>query len=252
MNEIIDSVTRLRERGESWFVDSQKALRGIAFSRILVSIAVLGILITNFAQRHALWGVSSNWVEPYRSRENFSSMMSIFGDSNPLIFTLKYLLVVALAVAVLVGWRTKLTTLLLVIGLTALVERNGMVGDQGDNIARIGLIFMIFMNTSAHWSLDQRRRDKFGKKTRSLFDRWAIGQPLIPDWIRIPLHNAALSALALQIFILYTASAMYKIQGKYWQEGTALYLPLNLPDYAVFPELNKVLLANGIFVTLAT
>lgn len=242
----------LRKSFEAWFVDAPRALRGLAFARILVAIAALGILISNFGQRHALWGSASNWIEPYRTTENFASIMGIFADKNPAIFTIKYLIVIALAVAVLIGWRTKFTTLLLVVGLTALVERNGLVGDQGDNIARIGLIFMIFMNTSAHWSLDERRRAKHAKRKKTLIDRWSLGFPILPDWIRIPLHNAALMALALQIFILYTASAMYKIQGQYWQEGTALYLPLNLPDYAVFPELNRILLSNGVLVALAT
>src|SRR5690625_2584971 len=177
-------------------------------ARILVAIAALGILIANFGQRHALWGVSSNWVQPHRADGNFASLATLFADTNPLIFTIKYLLVGALAIAVLLGWRTRLTTLLLVIGFTALVERNGLLGNQGDNIARIGLLFMVFMNTSAHWSLDQRRRNKYGSRSRSWLDRWALGLPLLPSWVRTPLHNAALTALALQVFILYTASAM--------------------------------------------
>ncbi len=252
MNVIFQPLRDLRLRGEAWFIDAPNALRGLAMARILVAIAALGILIANFGQRHALWGVSSNWVQPHRADGNFASLATLFADTNPLIFTIKYLLVGALAIAVLLGWRTRLTTLLLVIGFTALVERNGLLGNQGDNIARIGLLFMVFMNTSAHWSLDQRRRDKYGHQARTLWDRWALGMPLLPNWMRIPLHNAALMALALQIFILYTASAMYKVQGQYWQDGTALYLPVSLPDYAVFPSLNQALMANGVFVGLAT
>lgn len=241
-----------RIAGEKWFITKPHALRGLAFTRILVAIAILGILLANFGHRHALWGVSSNWVDPHRNRANFALISVIFADTNPVVFTVKYLFVIALAVAVLVGWRTRLTTLLLVVGLTALVERNGMLGDQGDNIARIGLLFMVFMNTSAFWSLDQRRRNKYGSRSRSWLDRWALGLPLLPSWVRTPLHNAALTALALQVFILYTASAMYKVQGKYWQEGIALYFPLSLPDYSVFPGLNNVLMASGVAVGLAT
>lgn len=249
---IVSYGSQLRRRGEDWFIAEKRALRGLSSARILVASAVLGILLSNFSQRHTLWGVASNWVDPYRAHANFSTITGIFADSNPMIFTIKYLTVVGLAVALLLGWRTRLTTVLLVLGFTALIERNGMVGDQGDNIARIGLLFMIFMNTSAHWSLDERRRTRYGEKADTFFDRLALGQPLLPKWLTTPLHNAALMALALQVFILYTASAMYKIQGTLWQEGTALYFPLNIPDYSVFPELNKVLASNGILVTIAT
>ena len=245
-------LNEVRLKAEDWFISQPQALRGLAFARILVATAVLGVLLANFRHRHALWGVASTWVEPYRERANFASLTELFADTSPLIFTLKYLAVIALAVAVLTGWRTRLTTLLLLIGFTALVERNGMVGDQGDNIVRIGLLFMVFMNTSAFWSLDQRRRNKYGQRSRSWIDRLSLGLPLVPAWIRNPVHNAALTALALQVFILYTASALYKVQGKPWQEGTALYFPLSLPDYSVFPSMNQILTANSVAVGLAT
>lgn len=252
MNTMRGRFQTLLAAGEAWFIDEQRALRGLSLSRILVGIASIGILITNFAHRHIVWGVSSTWLEPYREDNDFASVASLFEGSNPTVFTLKYLLLVAIAVAVLVGWRTKLTTLLLVIGMTGLVESNGLVGNQGDNILRIGLICMIFMNTSAFWSVDQRRRDQFTDPPESVVKRAVIGLPILPDWIRTPLHNAALIALGLQVFILYTASAMYKIQGEYWQEGTALYLPLSLPDYSVFPQLNELLVANSFFMVVAT
>ena len=246
-------VDGLRRAGEDWFTAEQRALRGLAFSRILVAIAVLGLLLTNFGHRHLLWGPASGWIDPYRDAVGWGPLEAIFAGDNPTVFTLKYLALIAIAVAVLLGWRTRLTTLLLVIGLTALVERNGLVGDQGDNIARIGLMLMVLMNTSAHWSLDERRRRRTARLgTRHLRDRIVLGHRLLPEWIATPLHNAALVALALQIFILYTASALFKVQGELWQGGTALYYPLSLHEYGVFPWLNRLLTHNELMVTAAT
>lgn len=243
----------LRRRAESWLGNEQRALRGLALSRILVATAALGLLLTNFSHRHVLWGPASGWLDPYRQNHSFGFLDDVLADTNPTVFTLKYLVVIALAIAVLLGWRTRLTTLLLMLGLTAVVERNGLVGDQGDNIARIGLMLMVLMNTSACWSLDERRRRRTASnKPRSMFDRILLGHRILPAWFANPLHNAALIALALQIFILYTASAMFKIQGSYWQGGTGLYLPLSLPEYSVLPWLNELLTSNAIMVTLAT
>ncbi len=237
---------------ETWFTSSKHALYGLSASRILVGTAVLGILVTNFGVRHVQWGPASGWIEAYRTDAGFGSLHTLFGTDSTVLFTLQYLLLMAVAVAVVLGWRTRLTTALLVVGITALVERNGLVGDQGDNIARIGLLLMVFMNTAEHWSLDARRRARLDATVRGRGRRLLRGLPVASRWWSDPLHNAALMALALQLFILYTASALYKVQGELWQGGTALYYPLSLHEYRVFPALNDLLTHNAILVTLAT
>ncbi|MDN5742289.1 MAG: HTTM domain-containing protein, partial [Yaniella sp.] len=208
---------------------------------------------SNFPFRHVLWGVASSWAAPFREESRFDPLVRIFSDSNPGLFTFQYLLLMAVAVAVTVGWRTRLTTALLAVGLPALVERTNLLGDQGDNIIRIGLILMVFMTTNAHWSLDSRRRARgLEREVKTVGKRLWFGLPVLPSWLTSLLHNAALIALACQLFILYTASALFKVQGDLWQEGTALYYPLALHEYAVFPGLNELMYANATFLTLAT
>lgn len=236
---------------EAWFATRKNATYGLSASRILVGTAALGILMTNFATRHAVWGPGSSWIDAYRTDTDIGMLANVFAGSSPLWFTLKYLLLMAVAVAVIVGWRTRASTALLALGMMALVERNPLVGNQGDNIARIGLLLMVLMSTAEHWSLDARRRRRAepgGGLRRDLL----VGRPVLPTWFTTPLHNAGLLALALQIFILYTASALFKAQGDLWQGGTALYYPLSLHEYAVFPWLNELLTSNPIMVTAAT
>lgn len=239
---------------EAWFVARQRATYGLAAARIMVGIAFLGILLVNASTRHAVWGPGSDWIAVYRTTSGFEGLSGIFSGESPVLFTLKYVVLALLTVALIVGWRTRITTALLIIGMTALVERNGLVGDQGDNIARIGLFFMLFMSTAEHWSLDARRRGRRAAQAarRSVLSSFLQGLPVLPRWFVNPLHNAALLALALQLFILYTASAMFKVQGELWQNGTALYYPLSLNEYAVFPALNALLTHNAVLVTAAT
>ncbi|OSM42839.1 hypothetical protein BCY76_011925 [Nesterenkonia sp. PF2B19] len=141
-------------RGQGWLLLQQNALYGLSATRILVGVAMLGLLLTNFTSRHILWGTGSFWAEPYREVNAFGELVDVFGVESPALFTLMYMALMGLAVAVIIGWRTRATTLLLAIGMAALVERASPMGDQGDNIARIGLLLMVLMNTSAHWSLD--------------------------------------------------------------------------------------------------
>ena len=244
----------VQERLEGWFLDAKRGTYGASFSRIVAGLAVLGILVTNLGTRYALWGPGSAWAAPIRERSVWGGLHELWSTSSPLLFTLQYLVLMALAVCVIIGWRTRAAIVLLVIGMTALVERNPMVGDQGDNIARIGLIWLAVATASEHWSLDARRRRRAlargGTLTRA--QRWWAGLPVLPAWTGAAVHNLALMALALQVFVLYLASALYKIQGDLWQNGTALYYPLSLHEYGVLPWANDLLTSNGLILTAAT
>lgn len=254
MNALVErsfqAITRQQQRAESWVLDEKRATYGLAASRILVGIAAMGILLANFRQRYALWGPGSDWIEPLRRNSEFGPLLDLF-NGGPTSFTIKYLVLLLIALAFTLGWRTRVMNGLLLLGLVALVERNGLVGDQGDNIARIGLLLMLFMDTSRHWSLDARRRASAQVGT----PRWPgilNGAPILPTWVSNVLHNVAVIALAAQLFILYTASALFKLQGEYWQDGTALYYPLSLNEFAVFPWLNTLLTHNALGLMIGT
>ncbi|GAB3190502.1 hypothetical protein [Nesterenkonia suensis] len=243
-------------RGQGWLLLRKNARYGLSATRILVGIAMLGLLLSNFTARHVVWGVGSFWAEPYREINAFGGLVDVFGVESPALFTLIYLALIGLAIAVIIGWRTRLTTLLLALGMAALVERASPMGDQGDNIARIGLLLMVLMSTAEHWSLDARRRRR--GEQRATQSQLSVGQrlwhsmPVLPSWWTNLIHNVALIALACQVFILYTASALYKVQGSTWQAGTALFYPLSLHEYAVFPWLNSLVTGNPVLLTAMT
>nr|WP_293780687.1 HTTM domain-containing protein [uncultured Aeromicrobium sp.] len=247
---LFQTVSTHQQRAERWILDEKHATYGLAASRILVGIAATGILVANFQHRHVLWGPASDWIEPLRRGSEFGPLLDLF-DGGPTWFTIKYLLLLVVAVAFTLGWRTRIMNLLLLVGLVALVERNGLVGDQGDNIARIGLLLLLFMDPARHWSLDARRRAT-AQPSAPLWRRMVDGGPILPSWLSNALHNVALIALALQLFILYTASALFKLQGESWQNGTALYYPLSLHEYAVFPWLNTLLIHNSLILMIGT
>lgn len=255
MASVRQRVREHRDWVEGWFLLHKRADRGLAAARIMIGSAMLGLLLANFATRHAVWGPASQWIEPFRGESNFGSLPQLFADAQAWSFTLKYLVLMAIAIAVIIGWRTRVNTLLLVVGITALVERNTLVGDAGDNIARIGLLLMVFMNTSEYWSLDARRRrraDALPLTRAGFLQKLRWSRPVLPLWLSTLVHNIALMTLALQIFILYTASALFKVQGQIWQEGTALYYPLASAEFSVFPWLNSLMVANSAVLTAAT
>lgn len=255
MKQATASIKSWYEAGLAWLLLEQRALYGLSATRIMVGVAALGILLTNFRTRHLIWGPGSFWAAPFRQDTHFESWTALFDTTNSVWFTAQYLLVIALAVAVAIGWRTRPMALLLAVGLAGLVERAPLLGNQGDNIVRIGLLLLVLMNASEYWSLDARRRRRargLPLARANLLVRLRWSEPVLPEWLTTLVHNAALITLALQVFILYTASALYKVQGSLWQNGTALYYPLSLHEYAVFPSLNTLLTSNPVLLTLAT
>lgn len=90
--------------------------------------------------------------------------------------------------------------------------------DGGDNIAHITFIFLCFTNSTAYQSLRPTTPKKWSRR--------AITE------INTAVHNLAIVAIAFQVFVVYYASAMYKIQGRMWQDGVALYYILRVPEFS--------------------
>lgn len=72
-------------------------------------------------------------------------------------FEIVYLAAIAASVMLLLGWRTRTASLLFMIGVLALQNRNPFVGNGGDNVIHIMAIYMVFTRCGQVWSLDARR-----------------------------------------------------------------------------------------------
>ncbi|EFQ82523.1 hypothetical protein HMPREF0063_11732 [Aeromicrobium marinum DSM 15272] len=233
------------------------ALHGVAVCRILIGLALLGLLATNFGARHVLWGEASVWVDPYRATNSFEPWLWNLGALPPALFTTVYLAVMACAVAFVVGWRAWLFGPLLWLGSWQLVELNPLLGDQGDNIARIGLLLLLFTRNSARWSFDADRAALGvpGAFAYLVGDRWGLKQYVdVADLrrLRTAVHNLAVIVLAVQVVTIYVAAGFYKVQGGPWQYGTALYYPLQLDEFRPFPFLNDLLPGLPVIMAVST
>ena len=253
LDYIVDQVMRL----ESWFMHDKHSLYGLSLSRILSGFAVLGLLVTNFPYRSITFGAGSSWMEPIQQSSAFHEPKLIDGLGST-SFTLFYLVAMVLAILFILGWRTKLIGPLMLLSWIAIVESGGFLGDQGDNALRIGLILIMFAETSEHWSLDARRRRLAegkpvpnGNGAYLLHQTRTSGQ-VAPKWFSNVFHNIALACLAGQLVLIYIAAGMFKTQGPLWQHGTALYYPLQLPQYEPIPWLTDIFTHNGVIIGVST
>jgi hypothetical protein len=88
---------------------------------------------------------------------------------------------------------------------------------------------------------------------------WAVGRRapggeprLLLDIVANLVHNAALFVIMAEACLIYATAGWYKIQGSRWQDGTAVYYPLQLDSFSPWPALSDALAAHGILVMLMT
>ena len=213
---------RLLDRVVGWFIADRHADYGFAVMRIAAGSFLLGWLLLNLPVASRIWGPGSVYWQSYREILGYNFPFGLLQQAGPGVFWLWYIVTIALVVAFLLGWRTRIVTPLLFIAYTALNGQNTPISDGGNYFIRIMLIYLILVDVSRRWSLDSRRR---AKKSSPETQTGSV------------LHNIGLCLVVAQICIVYLEAGLYKVQGTLWQNGTAVYYPLQSEAYGVFPPL---------------
>lgn len=250
-------------QGETWILDDKRASYGIAVTRILLGTMMLGLMLTNFSTRFYTWGAGMAWSGQFAFPANdFMKLwpFTMFHDQaqNPFLFTVLYLIAIALAVSFAIGYRTRLSQFFLFFFWVAMVESNSNVNDQSDNLTRIALMVMFFAAPGDRWSIDARRRRRADEKAErdgthaGFLVRWWRFQRVIPEQYTNILHNFAIIALACQVSFIYVSGGLYKAGGAPWSGGTAIYDPIHVTQFGPWPELSDFVTAWGPGVAFAT
>ncbi len=245
---VLSAVERISAFVASWLFDGKKALYGLAVTRILFGITAIGLLAANFSTRLYTFGSGSAWngelaqpVSDFPQIWVFSAFHAAMG--NDVAYTALYLLLGVLAVLFVLGWRFRIVLPVFFCLWVGFIEANDMVGDQGDNMFRIALLLLFFADPAARWSLDAKRRARSG-------EWFAPGSQ--PALLGTVFHNLALVALTAQVCFVYASGALYKAGGAPWEEGYAIYDPLQTARFGTWPVLSDLVTAWGPMVVAAT
>ncbi|MGN7950424.1 HTTM domain-containing protein [Microbacterium sp. 22215] len=245
---VLSAIDRISAFVGDWLFHGKKALYGLAVTRILFGVTAIGLLAANFGTRLYTFGSGSAWngemAEPVSEFPKiwiFSAFHAAMG--NDVLYTALYLFLGVLAVLFVLGWRFRIVLPIFFCLWVGFVEANDMVGDQGDNMFRIALLLLFFADPAARWSLDARRRAKRGE--------WfaADSQPALLGTV---FHNLALVALTAQVCFVYASGALYKAGGAPWEEGYAVYNPLQTARFGTWPVLSDLVTTWGPMVVAAT
>ncbi|WPR63976.1 HTTM domain-containing protein [Glutamicibacter protophormiae] len=222
-----------------WFTANRKASYGLAVMRMASGALILGWLLVNAPVTSKIWGPGSAYLEPYRSVLGYQWPLDVLRDAGMGLFVTWYVVAILLALAFMIGWKTRFVTPLLFIFYTAINAQNTPISDGGNYFIRIMLIYLIFADLSKRWSLDAWLRNRKEKKKRE------------HEFATI-LHNLSLCLVVAQLCIVYFEAGMYKVQGALWQEGTAMYYPISSEAYGIFPWLSSLITWNSWVVVIIT
>src|SRR5699024_6671492 len=149
-----------------WFVSQRHSTYGFAVMRIVSGALILGWLLFNAPIALKIWGPGSAYLQPYREVLGYWWPLNILESAGTWFFLGWYAITIVLAMAFVVGWRTRFVTPLLWIFYTAINAQNTPISDGGNYFIRIMLIYLIFADLSKRWSLDNwlRGRQRRGHK----------------------------------------------------------------------------------------
>lgn len=120
------------------------------------------------------------------------------------------------AIALTVGWRTRLAAVVVFIFIVSFERRNPYIFNAGDTLIRIESFLLMLAPAGAALSLDQRRRTGSFQTAQH---RW--------QWpIRL---------LQIQVSIIYVSTVIAKLAGDTWQNGTAVLYSLRHDDLLFLP-----------------
>ncbi|MFI5684489.1 HTTM domain-containing protein [Streptomyces sp. NPDC051636] len=158
MNGLVLSVSRgIARVTESALGPYQSAVIRIGFAGTW-----LLFLLREFPHRAELYGPDGPWSWGLARRltsDNGAFTVLMWTDGRAW-FEACYALALLSSALLLLGWRTRTTSVLFMVGVLSLQNRSVFVGDGGDNVLHLMSIYLVFTRCGRVWSLDARRETR--------------------------------------------------------------------------------------------
>ncbi|MET0467613.1 MAG: HTTM domain-containing protein [Aeromicrobium sp.] len=229
------------ERATAWLTEEKHSTYGLSVTRIILGFIVASQLLVNWPDRHYTWGDGAGWVEPVRDGRGWPSFLGLFSQTGGVGFDLVYLATILFGALMMLGVHTRASTVMTLFLWVSLSVSNPFVGSGGDAILRMVLLYMCFTDSSRHWSVDARLRERRGEV-----------RGIVPAWMTTTVHNLAMILIVHQIVMVYLGSSFWKLQSEVWKDGSAVYYPLQTDAYSPWHDVLQPLYASSPFIAAAT
>ena len=184
--------------------------RSLAAFRIVLAGVLLADLAIRATALVAFYTDSGAVPRSLLPTGQFPSLHALAGSVawEAFLFTLAALA----ALGLLVGWRTRMATIVSWCLLASLHARNPLVINSGDSLLRMMLFWGMFLPLGRVWSVDARR---YSPRPANF----------------APELSVASGCLLLQTCLMYWGSA-YAKYNEVWRDGEALYYTFSIDSYA--------------------
>lgn len=207
--------------------------RVLSIGRILIAFIILVDLIyryQNLVAHYTNEGVLPALVlkEYYPFYQYYISIHNFFDtiSGQKILFGFHFLITLLL----LIGYKTRIFTLLSFLMLLSLHHRNPVILQGGDDLLRITLFYMIFLPWGRFYSVD------------SIVEKNSIKKDIDFSWIYV--------VLLLNVSMVYLFSAFLKNADEWRHSGTAIYYALSLDSLRI--GLGNILYKNFILMKMLT
>jgi hypothetical protein len=206
-------------------------LRSLALFRVILALLVLADLVnraTDLRQHYTDAGVLPRTVLIQDVLSPWSFSLNLM--NGQLFFQVLLFAAAALAaLGMLVGYRTRLCTIVLWVLLLSIQWRNPLVGGSDGPLLRLLLFWGMFLPLGAYWSVDRAK----GAVAR----------------LSVRFLSVATFGLFVQIALVYWFTALLKSGPEWRVDGTAIYYALSIDQIATpighyllnYPDLLKML-----------
>ncbi|MEU8497588.1 HTTM domain-containing protein [Streptomyces lavendulae] len=124
----------------------------------------LFFLLCEFPDRHQLYGPDGPWS--WRLAERLVASNDAFTvllwSSSAFWFELVYAVALLASALLVLGWRTRATSVVFMVGVLSLQNRSVFMGDGGDNVIHLMAVYLVLTRCAQVWSLDARRARRRG------------------------------------------------------------------------------------------
>jgi predicted DCC family thiol-disulfide oxidoreductase YuxK len=196
-----------------WFAPAPTST--LALFRIGFALVVLAWALSLAPSLFAFF--SEDGILPAQPDRGAASWGVLGVFSSDAALTALYLAMVAGAVCLLVGFRSRLAALVVFVCIVSLNRRNPWVLNSGDLLLSVLAFYLMLAPSGAALSVDRWLRNRKGF--------WEFPERSL--W--------SLRLVQVQVSILYVAAVWAKLQGTTWNDGTAVSYAFRIEDLERFP-----------------
>lgn len=224
-------------------------LIGASLMRVSLGAWAVFFYLLHWKVRGLFWGPDG--ILPFEKFQETGPLLNVFAVSrSPAYFEVMYVVAIIVALLVTIGFRPRLMVPLHWLMIWSFQDRNPLLGDGGDNLMRIVLLFLAMVNTGGHFSITGGQRTAGRRGSERVWPLWESTRALIRPSVAV-VHNFGVLLILVQLGMLYMSTGLYKAMGELWQNGTALYYIMRVDEFS-WPGIAEIIYRNQYLVVLGT